>query len=131
MAHPRPTQAPEPGDATRPGQPETIGPIELAERLRAGEAIQLVDVREDQELALARLPHAVLHLPLSRSAEWMANLAERLDRQRPVAVLCHAGVRSWQFGCWLIEQHGYPQVWNIQGGIDEWSRQVDPAVPRY
>ena len=97
----------------------------------AGEAIQLVDVREDQELALARLPHAVVHLPLSRSAEWMASLAERLDPQRPVAVLCHAGVRSWQFGCWLIEQHGYPQVWNIQGGIDEWSRQVDPAVPRY
>jgi rhodanese-related sulfurtransferase len=61
----------------------------------------------------------------------MASLAERLDPQRPVAVLCHAGVRSWQFGCWLIEQHGYPEVWNIQGGIDAWSRQVDPEVPRY
>ena len=131
MTQPRPTETPEPGDAASAGQPRTIQPLELAERLRAGEAIQLVDVREDQELALARLPHAVVHLPLSRSTEWMASLAERLDPQRPVAVLCHAGVRSWQFGCWLIEQHGYPEVWNIQGGIDAWSRQVDPAVPRY
>jgi rhodanese-related sulfurtransferase len=48
-----------------------------------------------------------------------------------VAVLCHAGMRSWHFGCWLIEQHGYGQVWNIQGGIDAWSVELDDQVPRY
>lgn len=113
------------------GTPTPIEPQELQRRLAAGEAIQLVDVREDAELALARLPHPVLHLPLSRSPEWLPSLEQRLDRDRPIAVLCHAGVRSWQFGAWLIEQQGYDPVWNLEGGIDAWSRQVDPAVPRY
>jgi rhodanese-related sulfurtransferase len=40
-------------------------------------------------------------------------------------------MRSWHFGCWLIEQHGYGQVWNIQGGIDAWSVELDDQVPRY
>jgi rhodanese-related sulfurtransferase len=120
--------SPAPGPSRQPG---SIAARELDERLRRGEAIQLVDVREERELELARLPHPVLHLPLSRSAEWMAELPGRLDRDRPVAVLCHAGVRSWHFSCWLVEQHGYDEVWNLQGGIDAWSVEVDPAVPRY
>jgi rhodanese-related sulfurtransferase len=131
MAHSPPPAAPAPGAPGPSRQPGTIRPIELEERLRAGEAIQLVDVREEGELELARLPHAVLHLPLSRSAEWLTTVTERLDRERPVAVLCHAGVRSWHFSCWLIEQHGFPEVWNVQGGIDSWSREVDPRVPLY
>jgi rhodanese-related sulfurtransferase len=111
--------------------PLSISARELQERLRRGEAIQLVDVREEQELAWARLPHPVLHLPLSRSTEWLAELNQRLERDRPIAVLCHAGVRSWQFACWLVEQQGYGEVWNLQGGIDAWSVEVDPTVPRY
>jgi rhodanese-related sulfurtransferase len=111
--------------------PLSIPARALQERLQRGEAIQLVDVREDQELTWARLPHPVLHLPLSRSQEWLADLEQRLERDRPVAVLCHAGVRSWQFACWLIEQQGYGEVWNLQGGIDAWSVEVDPSVPRY
>jgi rhodanese-related sulfurtransferase len=46
-------------------------------------------------------------------------------------VLCHAGIRSWQFGCWLMEAQGFPRVWNLHGGIDAWSVEVDPTVPRY
>jgi len=38
---------------------------------------------------------------------------------------------SWHFGCWLMQQQGYPQVWNLQGGIDAWSVEVDRSVPRY
>lgn len=113
------------------GTPTPIQPLELQRRLEQGETIQLVDVREDVELALARLPHPVLHLPLSRSQEWLANLEQQLKRDRPIAVLCHAGIRSWQFGAWLIDQQGYAEVWNVQGGIDAWSLQVDPGVPRY
>lgn len=112
-------------------QPGSIAARDLDDRLRRGERIQLVDVREERELEMARLPHPVLHLPLSRSQEWMAELPQRLDPEQPVAVLCHAGVRSWHFSCWLIEQHGYGQVWNLQGGIDAWSVEVDPTVPRY
>ncbi|HBH73589.1 MAG TPA: sulfurtransferase [Synechococcales bacterium UBA10510] len=114
-----------------PATPIAIGVGDLQARLVAGEAIQLVDVREDAELAIARLPHPVVHLPLSRSADWLEQLNELLDHDRPVAVLCHAGMRSWHFGCWLIEQRGYGQVWNIQGGIDAWSVELDATVPRY
>ena len=103
----------------------------LAEADREGSGIQLIDVREDEELAMARLPRPVLHLPLSRSAEWMEQLDALLDASRPVAVFCHAGVRSWHFGCWLMQQKGFPQVWNLQGGIDAWSVEVDRSVPRY
>lgn len=124
------TTTPPPGSAA-PQPPRSLPARELQQRLERGEPIQLVDVREAQELALARLPLPVLHLPLSRSAEWMADLPSRLDRDRPVAVLCHAGVRSWQFACWLIQEHGYEEVWNLQGGIEAWSVEVDPSVPRY
>ncbi|MFQ6538483.1 MULTISPECIES: rhodanese-like domain-containing protein [Aphanothece] len=111
--------------------PKSITARELQQRLSDGEAIQLVDVREAMELELARLPHEVIHLPLSCSSAWLPTLEQRLERDRPVAVICHAGVRSWQFGCWLMEQQGYGQVWNLLGGIDAWSVQVDPSVPRY
>jgi rhodanese-related sulfurtransferase len=112
-------------------QPQSIRARDLLQRLERGEPIQLVDVREDPELEMATLPHPVVHLPLSRSSEWMDTVAERLDRDRPVAVLCHAGVRSWNFACWLMQEHGYREVWNLQGGIDAWSVEVDPTVPRY
>lgn len=115
----------------RAATPISLRAAALAERLEAGEALQLVDVREDEELALARLPHPVLHLPLSRSQAWMESLPTLLDPERPVVVLCHAGVRSWHFGCWLLQQQGLREVWNLQGGIDAWSVEVDGTVPRY
>lgn len=111
--------------------PRSITAPELAARLRAGDALQLVDVREEEELELARLPHPVAHLPLSRASEWMAEVAARLDRERPVVVVCHAGVRSWRFACWLLADQGYSEVWNLEGGIDAWSVCVDPSIPRY
>jgi rhodanese-related sulfurtransferase len=121
-------------DATAP-TPIPISAADLAGRLSEAErddhGIQLVDVREDEELAMARLPLPVLHLPLSRSSDWMEQIDTLLDPSRPVAVLCHAGVRSWHFGCWLMQQKGFPQVWNLQGGIDAWSVAVDRSVPRY
>lgn len=117
--------------STAPPTPTPITARQLQERLQRGEPIQLVDVREDQELALARLPQAVIHLPLSRSQQWVGDLEQRLARDRPVLVLCHAGVRSWQLGCWLLQERGYGEVWNLEGGIDAWSREVDPALPRY
>ena len=104
---------------------------ELQARLQQGEALQLVDVREPRELELASLNHPVIHLPLSRSQEWLNQIPELLDRQRPVVVLCHAGMRSWQFASWLIEAQDFSDVWNLEGGIEAWSVEVDPSVPRY
>ena len=104
---------------------------ELQARLQQGEPLQLVDVREAQELELAALDQPVIHLPLSRSQEWLDQIPALLDRGRPVVVLCHAGMRSWQFASWLIEAQGYEDVWNLEGGIEAWSVEVDPTVPRY
>jgi rhodanese-related sulfurtransferase len=111
--------------------PRSLSARDLKARLEAGEALQLVDVREPMELELAALAWPVLHLPLSRSQEWIESVEAQLDRDRDVVVLCHAGVRSWQFACWLMEAQGYSQVWNLHGGIDAWSVEADPSVPRY
>ena len=103
----------------------------LKTRLEAGEPLQLVDVREPMELELAALNHPVIHLPLSQSDQWLEQLPALLDRDGDVVVLCHAGIRSWQFGSWLMETQGFERVWNLQGGIDAWSVEADPSVPRY
>jgi len=111
--------------------PLPLQALQLQARLQQGEPLQLVDVREAQELELAALDQPVIHLPLSRSQDWLDQIPALLDRQRPVVVLCHAGMRSWQFASWLIETQGYEDVWNLEGGIEAWSRDVDPTVPRY
>lgn len=114
-----------------PPTPKTIRAGDLQQRLLAGEPLLLVDVREPAELAMASLQHPVLHLPLSSSSDWVGRLDELIERDRTVVVLCHAGIRSWQFACWLMEAQGYTDVLNLQGGIEAWSVEVDPSVPRY
>ena len=110
--------------------PESVSAKQLAQRLEAGEALLLLDVREAEELALAALP-GVVHLPLSDSQNWLGSLPQLLGTDPNLVVMCHGGIRSWQFACWLMETHGYTKVWNLEGGIDAWSVQVDSAVPRY
>ena len=111
-------------------QPRSLSARDLQQRLQAGEPLVLVDVREQGELELAALP-GVVHLPLGDSQQWLGQLDQLLARDKELVVLCHGGIRSWQFGCWLMETQGYSQVWNLEGGIDAWSVQVDPKVPRY
>ncbi|WKB52577.1 rhodanese-like domain-containing protein [Eleftheria terrae] len=89
----------------------------------------LLDVREPWEFSLAalRLPQAdTLHIPMQQLP---ARLAE-IEPGRTVICVCHHGMRSLQVARYL-EQHGHEDVINLQGGIDAWSQQVDPAVPRY
>ena len=76
--------------------PSSLRARDLKARLDAGEPLQLVDVRESMELELAALSEPVIHLPLSRSDEWIERIGTLLDRDRDVVVLCHAGIRSWQ-----------------------------------
>ena len=111
--------------------PTSISASELKRRLDAEETLQLVDVREAMELDLARLQQPVIHLPLSQSETWIEQISSLINRDVPVVVLCHAGIRSWQFACWLMDAQGYEQVLNLQGGIDAWSVSADPSVPRY
>jgi rhodanese-related sulfurtransferase len=102
---------------------------ELSERLTVGGDLQLVDVREPQELALASLPGFV-NLPLSESESWSQAITAHLDPAKETLVLCHHGMRSAQMCGWLIQQ-GFGQVKNIAGGIDAYAAKVDRSVPRY
>ena len=91
----------------------------------------IVDVREDDEIAMASFSFSVLHLPLSKAANWSGEVEELLPKDVPIVVVCHAGVRSLNFGIWLLEQGISKTVWNLVGGIDAWSTDVDKSVPRY
>ena len=113
--------------------PLNISPKELNKILEddSSEKPFIVDVREDSEIAIASFSFSVLHLPLSKAANWSAEIREMLPNDQPVVVVCHAGVRSLNFGVWLLEQGITKRVWNLAGGIDAWSTDVDQSVPRY
>jgi len=107
-----------------------IGVEDLANRLAVGkEDIQLVDVREPQEVALASLS-GFFNLPLSEFAEWSGSIQTRFDPHAETLVMCHHGIRSAQMCQWLIAQ-GFTNVKNVTGGIDAYSIVVDPTIPRY
>ena len=91
----------------------------------------LLDVREAEELDLAPFPYSVVHLPLSKPIDWIKDEVCKLDCNQKVVVICHRGIRSWNFGQWLIDQDFGLAVWNLDGGIDAWSVNIDPSVPRY
>ncbi|MCU0967775.1 MAG: rhodanese-like domain-containing protein [Rubrivivax sp.] len=89
----------------------------------------LLDVREPWEVALARIapPGAeTLHVPMMQIPMRLAEI----DAARPVVCICHHGMRSMQVAVFL-ERQGHDTVYNLSGGIDAWSREVDPQVPRY
>ena len=103
---------------------------ELASRLAsATEKPQLIDVREPQEVALARVDGFEI-LPLSEYQEWSDQIKTRFDPHAETIVMCHHGVRSAQMCQWLIDQ-GFTNVKNLVGGIDAYSILVNPAIPRY
>lgn len=102
---------------------------ELAEKMATAEALQLVDVREAQEIEIASLP-GFLHFPLSEAQSWSGNIHSHLDPELETLVLCHHGMRSAQMCQWLMNQ-GFSNVKNISGGIDAYAIQVDRTVPRY
>ena len=88
-------------------------------------AVTLLDVREPDEVAIAAVEHA-LRIPMR---EVPARLAE-LDPSKPLVVMCHGGGRSRRVAEYLA-QNGFGNVFNLTGGIDAWSREIDPSIPRY
>jgi rhodanese-related sulfurtransferase len=98
---------------------------ELKARRDRGEAPLVLDVREDWELQLARIPD-VLHLPMNQVP---ARLAE-LSPDTETIVMCHAGGRSMRVAHFLANQ-GFSNVANLSGGIAAWSQWVDATVPQY
>lgn len=109
--------------ATAAERPD-VEPSELAALLQRPDAPVVLDVREAWEWTVARIPAATL-LPLGELEAGVNSL----DRARPLIVYCHHGSRSGAAADWLRAQ-GF-QARNLVGGIDRWSRDVDPLVPRY
>lgn len=109
--------------------PLEVSPIEAAGLLRDGGpgAVLLLDCRTPEEHATARIADAVL-LPMQELPERIGELEAWRDRR--ILVHCHHGVRSLRVTHWLREK-GFFAVSSVQGGIDAWSAEVDPAVPRY
>ena len=110
---------------------DQVRPSELAEWFArdAGAAPVLLDVREPWELQTASVVpqgFALVAIPMN---EIPARLAE-LDPSHRIACLCHHGARSQRVASFLL-QNGYAEVANVAGGIDAWSAQQDPSVPRY
>jgi adenylyltransferase/sulfurtransferase len=102
-----------------------ITPQELKARLDAGRPPVLLDVREDWETRLCRLPDAV-HIPI----EELELRIDELDPDNEIVVYCHQGVRSAAVARWL-EGRGFRRVRNLAGGLDAWARTVDPTMRRY
>lgn len=115
------------GENTTAHEPPAIRQLsapELKALLESGTAFERVDVRTDQERALARidgfrlLDHAYHDALLLR------------DRETPIVFQCHHGVRS-QHAAEYFRREGFRNLYNLQGGIDAWSLLVDASVPRY
>ena len=104
---------------------QTILPSELAERLQTGEKINLIDVREPLEHEIASIQGAKL-LPLSQFNEWI----DDLKPDEEIIVMCHHGIRSANV-CLFLLRNGFEKVFNLEGGIDLWSKEVDAKVARY
>jgi rhodanese-related sulfurtransferase len=105
-----------------------ISPREARARLSGDEPACLIDVREPWEHATAHIAGSRL-VPMSSVAAELQKL-EGLSDERELLVICHHGVRSLQVAAWLRER-GIDNVFSIAGGIDRWSQEVDPEVPRY
>ena len=103
----------------------TMSAHELKQKMDAREPFELIDVREGFEYEIARIDGARL-IPLGEIAE----RADELPRDRPIVVHCHSGRRSAE-AVRLLQQRGFGNIYNLEGGIDAWSDQIDPGVPKY
>ncbi len=105
----------------------------LKSRLDRGEAVVVLDVREDHERDFCAIPTPPsttdLHIPMGQV---QASLQEirAAGEAGPLVIYCHHGVRSMAVASWLVKR-GLHDVHNLEGGIDAWSVAVDPDVPRY
>lgn len=103
-----------------------ITPEDFAQRRGGPNAPVLLDVREKWEFDTAHLPDSLL-IPMG---EIPSRAYNELDPDQPVVVMCHHGARSLNVTMWLRQQ-GYEHAQSLAGGIDAWSRTIDPSIPRY
>ena len=103
-----------------------ITATELKQRLDKGEDLQIIDVREADELDIAKMP-GTIHIPLGQ----VLNRMSEIDPNRETVVHCKMGGRSAK-AIAILKQAGFSgNLINLSGGITAWSNEVDPSVPKY
>jgi rhodanese-related sulfurtransferase len=102
-----------------------ITPREVKQLLAGDNTVLFVDVREQWEYDTAHIEGSVL-IPLR---EIPGNL-QRIENAEEVVIFCHHGMRSLDAAAWLRSQ-GVEDARSMAGGIDRWSAEIDPAIPRY
>jgi rhodanese-related sulfurtransferase len=103
-----------------------ITPQAYAQLRQQPNAPLLLDVRESWEYDTASLPNSLL-MPMG---DVPSRAHTELDPDAPIVVMCHHGARSLNVAIWLRDQ-GFTHAQSLSGGIDAWSRTVDPEIPRY
>ena len=99
---------------------------QLKQQLASANPPLLLDVREQWEFDTANIQSSKL-MPMG---EIPSRAHQELDEEQHILVLCHHGARSLSVAAWLRQQ-GFGQAQSVAGGIDAWSRSIDPTVPRY
>lgn len=124
-----PRSAPPPSRSTASSPAGEVSPEELRDIMsRPGPRdFRLVDVREEDEFQICRLDWAEL-IPLSQLTEQAPR--RLVDKDRPIVVYCHHGMRS-QTACERLRRLGYEHVFNLTGGINAWAERVEPTMRRY
>lgn len=107
-----------------PGRVKSLSPKQAKAMLDKGEAKLLVDVRTEEERAKAKIEGAK-HLTTESASE-----LDKLDKSTPIIFHCHHGMRS-RSAAQRYAEEGFSNVYNLEGGIDAWSLEVDPTVARY
>jgi rhodanese-related sulfurtransferase len=102
-----------------------LRPEELKSWIDSQREIQVLDVRERWEYDIVRLKNAIL-----RPLGFLHLNPPELNKDIPVVVYCHHGVRSLR-GCTVMEQLGFKEVYNLAGGIELYAAAVDPDLPAY
>lgn len=102
----------------------TIEPCDVYKMMQERKDFVLLDCREVWEYETARIEGATL-IPMQEIPQKL----DELPKDKTVVVYCHAGVRSYSAASWLKRQG--VNALSMSGGIDEWSREIDPKVPRY
>ena len=103
-----------------------ISVAEVKSMQDGGQNFTLLDVREPWEYEVARIAGSK-HIPMG---DIPARFNQELDPEKHIVVVCHHGVRSMNVTAWLRQQ-GFEKVQSLRGGIDRWSREIDPSVPLY
>jgi rhodanese-related sulfurtransferase len=108
--------------------PLEVSASDVKKRLDAGESLHLIDCREPAEHATASIAGAEL-IPMNTTPQRLQHIEDLAD-ENPVIVFCHHGMRSLMVVNWLREK-GVANCASMSGGIDRWSMEIDPSVPRY